>query len=183
MIFRLFKPRCLYSSFSSLIQPLHLTTILCLPLQPYYVLYCSTKHRQNANNSTSDMSSPPSHPSLCRVPRCLLCPTLDLANFRPLRPVISNLAPQSTLTHHPLCPLKLEDGEIPDKDQSLLPTPAFTPEGPAQISIKIEQFETTHNISEKQCQTGRDMSTNQTTNTPPSYLWTRERNPWTQNKL
>jgi len=120
----------------------------------------------NANNSTSDMSisslspvssSRSSSPALSytrpsQLPSPKTC-KIQFGTTEHVNPII-------------LRPLKLEDGEIPDKDQSLLLTPAFTPEGPAQISIKIEQFETTHNIREANAKQDADTSTNQTTNTP-----------------
>ena len=120
----------------------------------------------NANNSTSDMSisslSPltstrSSSPALSytgpnQLPSPKTC-NIQFGTAEPVEPII-------------LRPLKLEDGEIPAEDQPLLPTPAFTPERPAQISIKIEQFETIHNARETDAKQEAKTSTNQTTNTP-----------------
>ena len=77
-----------------------------------------------------------------------------------------------------LRPLKLEDGEIPAEDQPLLPPAAFTPEGPAQISIKIEQFEAIHNTKEANAKQDADApTTNQNSYTPTIVPANKEKKP------
>jgi hypothetical protein len=119
----------------------------------------------NANHSSSDMSisslspltpsraSSPALSYISQLPSPAAC-TIQFGTTERVEPVI-------------LRPLKLEDGEISAEDQPLLPVPAFTTESPAQVSIKIEQFETTHNAREAEAKQEADASTsNQNTNTP-----------------
>jgi hypothetical protein len=45
-------------------------------------------------------------------------------------------------------PVKLEDGEVSNDSQSLLPPAPFTPARPAQIQVKVRNFEEAHNLRE-----------------------------------
>src|SRR6266576_2711428 len=40
---------------------------------------------------------------------------------------------------------KLENGELSDECKLIIPCSPFTPQHPAQIQVKVEQFESTHN--------------------------------------
>jgi hypothetical protein len=50
-------------------------------------------------------------------------------------------------------PVKLEDGEVSNDSQSLLPPAPFTPTRPAQIQVKIRNFEEAHNLREAEAKT------------------------------
>jgi hypothetical protein len=50
-------------------------------------------------------------------------------------------------------PVKLEDGEISNDSQSLLPPAPFTPTRPAQIQVKVRNFEEAHNLREAEAKT------------------------------
>jgi hypothetical protein len=43
-------------------------------------------------------------------------------------------------------PVKLEDGEVSNDSQSLLPPAPFTPVRPVQIQVKVRNFEEAHNL-------------------------------------
>src|SRR6266566_2215306 len=43
---------------------------------------------------------------------------------------------------------QLEDGKLSDECKPIIPRSPFTPQCPAQIQIKVEQFESTHNARE-----------------------------------
>jgi hypothetical protein len=45
-------------------------------------------------------------------------------------------------------PKQLEDGELSDESKSFIPGSPFSAKRPAQIQIKVEQFESTHNARE-----------------------------------
>jgi hypothetical protein len=55
-------------------------------------------------------------------------------------------------------PVKLEDGEILNDSQSLLPPAPFTPARPAQIQVKVRNFEETHNLREAEAKTNAPSS-------------------------
>jgi hypothetical protein len=59
-------------------------------------------------------------------------------------------------------PVKLEDGKILNDSQSLLPPAPFTPARPAQIQVKVRNFEEAHNLQEAEAKT------NATSNAPSS---------------
>ena len=96
MILRLYKPSTPTFKFSSSDTTTRLTTILCLPLP---TLLCSLSlNKASATMPTTaplTCPSPPSHPSLRRVPRRPLFPTPKPTSFHPPQPAPSSSAPQS----------------------------------------------------------------------------------------
>jgi hypothetical protein len=55
-------------------------------------------------------------------------------------------------------PVKLEDGEVSNDSQSLLPPAPFTPARPAQIQVKVRNFEEAHNLREAEAKTNAPSS-------------------------
>jgi hypothetical protein len=52
----------------------------------------------------------------------------------------------------------LEDGEVSNDSQSLLPPAPFTPARPAQIQVKVRNFEEAHNLREAEAKTNAPSS-------------------------
>jgi hypothetical protein len=55
-------------------------------------------------------------------------------------------------------PVKLKDSEISNDSQSLLPPTPFTPARPAQIQVKVRNFEEAHNLREAEAKTNAPSS-------------------------